>query len=192
MTVNIPSLPQNADPRVIAALEAARARAAARGKADVAAVLAETKRALPEATAHVSKIRAQSAEAPASAPAPSPDQEAAAAQAWVEATLASWRAEFEKVLADGKVSAGEALALLPVIAKSVAESAPLLKGETARALVIGAFSYFWNTEVVKRLPPLNVGPFAVPAAIYAPIAYKLAVQGLEIAYQKLVRAAASK
>ncbi|WP_135227515.1 hypothetical protein [Deinococcus fonticola] len=181
----IPALPPK-DPRIEDALRAAKGRAELRGQRETAAVLAEAIKSLPDAQDHVARMRQQRTEAP-SAPGPTPDEQADAATVWLNATLTRWRFEFEHVLADKKVSVGEVLALLPVIAKSVAEGAPLLRGETARALVIATFSYFWNTEVVKRLPPLKVGPISIPAALYAPVAYRLAVQGLETAYQRLIK-----
>ena len=172
MTVHIPALPPNVDPRIAEIL---------RQRAQQGVAITRTAQVRAQSTPAVPQL-----DLPATpAETPLDDSELAALLDGVLPRIdALIRQTISDVRSDGKLSMAEALALAPevrnIVSLVVAQMLPQIKGTSARELVILVLSVLLRQYVSPHLPAV-LRPYLTAQTL------RVLVRGLEWAYQNWVK-----
>lgn len=97
----------------------------------------------------------------------------------ITSTLPAVVAALQPIVTQRRVTIATATTAITAISSAVARVAPQIKGSDARALVIGLFSWAFDTYLVQ-LMPAYLRPFA-------PMIKNAAVAGLQTAYDAVVK-----
>lgn len=185
MTVKIPALPLNIDPRIAEILRRRAEQAIVIERTEAAPVRPPSAPAAP-----AGKLTTQSTE-PVPAPVPDPvdvpvpDSELAGLLGGVLPRIdALIRKAIADVRSDGRLSMAEALALAPelrnIVSLVIGEMLPQIKGTSARELVILVLSVLLSQYISPHLPAL-LRPYLTAKTL------RTLVRGLEYAYTTWVK-----
>ena len=185
MTLNIPALPPNIDPRIAEILRRRAQQGIVITRTETPAIRPQTVPAAPP-TAQSPAPSVPGVDAPpVPVEVPLDDSELAALLDGVLPRIdALIRQTISDVRSDGKLSMAEALALAPevrnIVSLVVAQMLPQIKGTSARELVILVLSVLLRQYVSPHLPAV-LRPYLTAQTL------RVLVRGLEWAYQNWVK-----